>query len=449
MIEAILGDRFDLEPYEAFIAPPPRRRPTGARASASSTASCPPEMPDPLAPLVSVLIPCWNAEGSIGRALASVLEERSVPLECVVVDDGSTDRTVDVVRDVAAADPRVVLIALPVNEGVSNARNRGLEAVRGEWLTLLDADDRFMPGGLGVLIHAAVESDALAIVGQQIWWDGERRWRTPRYDIPDIRQAGRKSLAANPGLLNYVSPHAKLLKRACWSGLTFSGRVLGDQPWIIRALLRAGDGIEVLGETVYEWYRPAATGAGPPSPRGPGRPCSAGWRPLGVAREALAQACRTRRAPGSGRPTASVWWATTLRGSFGSDVASHVSSALGRADPAIGELFDAIGTLLGEIPAPHLAASDALARSVLEPPLRRWHRVRGGGRAAYWRLFEAALAVEPESRRSRREPSGSPRPSPGWARPEARGPPGRGRAAHDRPVHDRRAAPPRTPAGLG
>src|SRR6185369_16054412 len=96
----------------------------------------------------------WNAEGSIRRALDSVLAEHDLDLECVVVDDGSTDGTARIVAEVAVADPRVVLVALPHNGGVSAARNRGLEAVRGEWLTLLDADDRFLPGGLSRL-HAA------------------------------------------------------------------------------------------------------------------------------------------------------------------------------------------------------------------------------------------------------------------------------------------------------
>ena len=68
---------------------------------------------------------------------------------------------VDVVRAIAATDPRVVLVARPTNEGVSSARNRGLEIVRGEWLTLLDADDRFLPGGLGTLVRAALGSDAV------------------------------------------------------------------------------------------------------------------------------------------------------------------------------------------------------------------------------------------------------------------------------------------------
>ena len=54
----------------------------------------------------------------------------------------------------------------------------------------------------------------------------------------------------------YASIHGKVFHRSLIRGLEFEGRVLGDQPWTIRALLRAGDGIEVIGETVYEWTHP-------------------------------------------------------------------------------------------------------------------------------------------------------------------------------------------------
>jgi hypothetical protein len=349
---------------------------------------------DATPPIVSVLIPCWNSAGSIERALDSVLEERSVALECVVVDDGSTDRTLDVVRAVAARDPRVVVLALPENGGVSNARNRGLELVRGDWLTLLDADDRFLPGGLGKLAGAALAGNAAAIIGQQIWWDGRRRWRTPQYDVGDIREPGRKSLAANTGLLNFVSPHAKLLHRDCWQGLEFSGRVLGDQPWIIRALLRAGDRIEVLADTVYEWYRPATSVSSTSITATTRSSVHLGVEAVGVAGDALAtvrdEAARHLDEAESERVLAR--YADRL---MHLDLAAHVARALDRADPNIDLLFDAIGSFVARLPAAYVNGSDALAGSILKPPLRRWHRVRGTGRAAYWRLFDVALRADP------------------------------------------------------
>src|SRR5688500_5189849 len=97
-------------------------------------------------PWLSVLLPAWNAAQGIEGAIASVLEPTAVDLECVVIDDGSTDGTADAVAAIAARDARVILLRLPENQGVSAARNRGLDAMRGEWLTFLDADDRFLPG---------------------------------------------------------------------------------------------------------------------------------------------------------------------------------------------------------------------------------------------------------------------------------------------------------------
>jgi glycosyl transferase family 2 len=344
-------------------------------------------------PIVSVLVPCWNSAGSIERALDSVLEERGVSLECIVVDDGSTDRTLDVVRAVAARDPRVVVLALPDNEGVSNARNRGLELVRGDWLTLLDADDRFLPGGLGKLAASALDGDAAAVIGQQVWWNGRRRWRTPQYDVGDIRRPGRKSLAANPGLLYFVSPHAKLLHRDCWQGLEFHGRVLGDQPWTIRALLRAGDRIEVLGDTVYEWYRPAASVPSSSITATTRSSVRRGVEAVGVAAEALAsvreEAMRHLDDEASQRVAAS--YAERL---MHSDLAAHVGRALDRADPEIDLLFDAIRGFVAALPGADVTGSDALARHLLEPPLRRWNRLGDAGREAYWRLFDAVRGAD-------------------------------------------------------
>ena len=91
--------------------------------------------PDGTGPELSVIVPCWNAAGSIERALGSVLADRENSLECVVVDDGSTDGSPAILERLAAADPRVVVIRAPENAGASAARNLALERSRGTWLT--------------------------------------------------------------------------------------------------------------------------------------------------------------------------------------------------------------------------------------------------------------------------------------------------------------------------
>lgn len=91
--------------------------------------------------VISVVIPACNAEKYIARAVESVLRQTRPADEIIIVDDGSTDNTADVVRGFG---DRVRLIQQP-NAGVSAARNAGIRAARGNWIALLDADDEWLP----------------------------------------------------------------------------------------------------------------------------------------------------------------------------------------------------------------------------------------------------------------------------------------------------------------
>ena len=70
-----------------------------------------------------------------------------------------------------------------------------MELVRGEWLAFLDADDVLLPGGARRLMRPTADSAVRAVVGQRIQNNGERRWISKRYDNPDVRTPGRKSIA--------------------------------------------------------------------------------------------------------------------------------------------------------------------------------------------------------------------------------------------------------------
>lgn len=94
--------------------------------------------------LISVVVPAHNAERFIAEALASVQAQSHRNLEVVVVDDGSTDRTAEIVEAIASRDGRVRLIGTP-RRGVSAARNLAIARARGDLIAPLDADDLWLP----------------------------------------------------------------------------------------------------------------------------------------------------------------------------------------------------------------------------------------------------------------------------------------------------------------
>jgi len=121
-------------------------------------------------PRVSVLLPAYNAAGTLAAALQSALDQSLAEIEVIVVDDASSDATPEVAETFAAQDNRVRVLHASRNGGAAAARNLALAAARGDWLALLDADDRFAPGrlarmvALGEVQGADIVADNLTLV---------------------------------------------------------------------------------------------------------------------------------------------------------------------------------------------------------------------------------------------------------------------------------------------
>lgn len=107
--------------------------------------------------LVSVIIPAYNAEKYIRQAIESALSQTYANIEVLVVDDGSTDKTPEIVRKFADQDSRVVLLQQP-NTGVAAARNSAIEKSKGEFIAPLDADDIWHPKKLERQIDCFAQS---------------------------------------------------------------------------------------------------------------------------------------------------------------------------------------------------------------------------------------------------------------------------------------------------
>jgi glycosyltransferase involved in cell wall biosynthesis len=118
-------------------------------ASASTSGVAEGERDEAKAPLVSVVIPCYNQAHFLKEAIESVLKQSYPHYEIVVVDDGSTDET----SEVAGSYERVRLIRQE-NRGLAEARNTGIKHSEGDYLVFLDADDRLLPDALAVGVES-------------------------------------------------------------------------------------------------------------------------------------------------------------------------------------------------------------------------------------------------------------------------------------------------------
>ena len=153
--------------------------------------------------LVSIVTPCFNVRRYVGAAVESLLAQTHARWEAIVVDDGSTDGTAEIVS--AFADPRVRLIRQP-NKGVSAARNCGIKAAHGDAILFLDADDWLAPDALARLVAVLDRPDIVAAYGAFcfVTEDGARVVRHKTGPFPDgdiVERLLVENLFANGGHL--------------------------------------------------------------------------------------------------------------------------------------------------------------------------------------------------------------------------------------------------------
>lgn len=114
---------------------------------------------------ISIIIPAYNAAETLPATLESCLRQTLLPQEIIVVDNGSSDTTMEIAKSFG---DEVEYIFLANNEGVSRARNMGAERASGKWLLFLDADDQLLPHALEILLTAAENQKAQVIYGMVI-----------------------------------------------------------------------------------------------------------------------------------------------------------------------------------------------------------------------------------------------------------------------------------------
>lgn len=116
-------------------------------------------------PVVSVVLPCFNAEHSVGAALESLLRQTYPDLEILALDDGSDDGTPRILGDYAARDSRVRLLRNSANQGLIATLNRGIHEARGRLIARMDGDDLAAPGRIERQVYTFRRRPEIGLVG--------------------------------------------------------------------------------------------------------------------------------------------------------------------------------------------------------------------------------------------------------------------------------------------
>lgn len=115
-------------------------------------------------PAVTVLLSCYNGSRWLDEAIKSVLNQTFVNFEFIIIDDGSTDDSLEIIRRYGAKDPRIVIISKN-NTGLADSLNAGIQQAHGEWIARLDADDICEPSRLEKQLAKARENPYFIYIG--------------------------------------------------------------------------------------------------------------------------------------------------------------------------------------------------------------------------------------------------------------------------------------------
>ena len=190
---------------------------------------------------LSVIVPVYRVEAYLPRCIDSILAQQVPDMEVLLVDDGSPDGCGAICDEYASRDSRVQVIHQE-NGGLSSARNAGLDAARGEFVTFVDSDDYLAPGAYEAMLALAREQGAQLVCGGRYDVDEDTGEITPGLCPEKTELLTGRELVGRIFLWDGCDSSAcdKLYRRELFDGIRYPvGRVCEDVPVTYRVVLRA------------------------------------------------------------------------------------------------------------------------------------------------------------------------------------------------------------------
>ena len=203
-------------------------------------------------PRISVVVPIYNVEPYLDECLLSLSAQSFGDLEVVMVDDGATDGSAAIAAHHAERDPRLRLVR-QANHGLGHARNSGVQAATGEFLTFVDSDDRLPPDALELLLGSLERTGSDFATGNVHRFTSARSWPAPFLRKTFLRRRSRTHVSRFRWLLSDRMAQNKLWRRSFWDehGLRFPEGVLHeDIPVVVPAHFQARS-VDVISRPVY------------------------------------------------------------------------------------------------------------------------------------------------------------------------------------------------------
>jgi len=124
---------------------------------------------------VSIIVPVYNVEKYLVKMIDSVLGQTHQNFELLLIDDGSTDNSLNILREYEKKDSRIRVFTQANDGAPGKARNWGIDEAKGEYLYFLDADD-FLPKNAMTILLESFTNNVDLVIGRTIWTDGEKEW---------------------------------------------------------------------------------------------------------------------------------------------------------------------------------------------------------------------------------------------------------------------------------
>ncbi|PTY05443.1 glycosyl transferase [Opitutaceae bacterium EW11] len=179
-------------------------------------------------PLVSVCIPAYHADRYLEATLRSIAAQTFTDWEVIVTEDGSNDRTEEIVRSFAASVRQSVLFERHErNQGLPATRNSGIASARGEWVAFLDSDDLWRPEHLGMMLTAASHTRCEMVFSGTEWFD-DASGQTVLKSVPSREDLSHLPVALFTGRLS-ILPSSAMIRRSSFTKL---GAVSTEYPHV-------------------------------------------------------------------------------------------------------------------------------------------------------------------------------------------------------------------------